>query len=212
VCANSWSPFVCSLSVGLFRAKGFLCFQQQRNLQYVFHLSGKQRVECAAEGDWQRPPVSQLVLIGQDHQQLQQLHDLLLGCSWGRCSCCCWQATTTAAAPGALAADSSSFKQEQVVGRMNAAAAAVAEQLHQHHRFEVLPEDKMKPDQTSGLQQQQQQQQQQLGGLWAGSLGLVQFSAVGSPLHGVVADEVGQWVLGNIMPGHLHCCGYFGLQ
>jgi hypothetical protein len=51
--------------------------------------------------------------------------------------------------------------------------------VQQHHRFGLVP----------AQQQQQQQQEGVTVGTHAASE-LVQFTAVGSPLHGVVADEV----------------------
>lgn len=84
-------------SVGLFRVKGFAWFQQQRTDQYVFHLSGKQRVECGTEGGWQGPPGVQLVLIGQQQDLLQQLHNGLQGCVYSKCPCRCYDTQTAAA-------------------------------------------------------------------------------------------------------------------
>jgi hypothetical protein len=56
----------------------------------------------------------------------------------------------------------------------NAAAAQFAQLVQQHHRFELV----------------QQQQQQPSKHDSSRAAGLVQFTALGSPLHGVVADEV----------------------
>jgi len=90
----------------LFRAKGFLWFQQQREQRYIFHLSGKQRAECGAEGPWQRPPTVQLVLIGQHQQQLHDLQQGLQRCVSGACNCLpAWMAETApVAAPAAASA------------------------------------------------------------------------------------------------------------
>lgn len=72
---------------GLFRAKGFLWFDQQHAWRYIFHYSGKQRVECRREGVWEQPPANQLVMIGQHYAELQHLQQELLRCTAGKCKC-----------------------------------------------------------------------------------------------------------------------------
>jgi hypothetical protein len=164
-------------------------FVQQRSQRYVFHLSGKQRAACGAEGPWQGPPGVGLVLIGQQAQQLQQG---LAGCVAGACSCSRLGASIAVQQEEHAAAGQHHHHQQQqtpahssegsvhaeqqnksVFVSSNAAAAHFAQLVQQHYRFELV--------------HQQQQQSAHDGSCAAG---LVQFTALGSPLHGVVADEV----------------------
>lgn len=179
----------------LFRAKGFVWFEQQRGLHYIFHVSGKQRAECGATGKWQGPPGVQLVLIGQDQSVLSQLKQQLQDCTAAACTC----ARSNRQAPGrqaeAAAVDQDSTQQAPLLKPHcdlqspagNIAAARSAQLVQAHHRFELW-----------GQQQQQQQQQPpdvQEQTAWQseqqqGAAGLVEFSALGSALHGVNAEEV----------------------
>jgi hypothetical protein len=177
----------------LFRAKGFVWFNQQRSQRYVFHFSGKQRAECGAEGPWQGPPGVQLVLIGQQEQQLQQLQQGLAGCVAGACVCSTSGADSVTAAQQQAVNELQQQQQQQPLAQSsatdqaehqapgcessNAAAAHFTQLVQQHHRFELV-------------QQEQQQQQLDLQCNSSHAAGLVQFTALASPLHGVVADEV----------------------
>lgn len=176
---------------GLFRAKGFLWFQQLRDQQYVFHLSGKQRVECGSKGRWEEPPAVQLVLIGQQQESLLQLKAGLQECIAQCCACssseglhlhpatdCTAQAGTGAAAGGAA-------KQPQTEHR-NRAAAQLVKLISQHQWLEVCH-----PSLRNQLQKQESDKQgQQLAQPNSSGDGLVEFTAKASVLHGVLAEEV----------------------
>lgn len=175
----------CSLPfcTGLFRAKGFVWFVQQRSQRYIFHLSGKQRVECGAEGPWLGPAGVQLVLIGQQTEQLQQLQQGLAACSAGSCACSSTSkqvpvGNADCSAPAGPQQEGGFYQQQppKTAGAdiiCGTAVAVFAELVQQHPRFELL--------------EQQQQDDLRSG---SAAAGLVQFTAIGSALHGVVADEV----------------------
>lgn len=59
----------------LLRSKGVLWFRERRTLRFTFHLSGRRRVEIAAEGPWEGPPVSHLVIIASDASAVARLRD-----------------------------------------------------------------------------------------------------------------------------------------
>ncbi|KAF8063826.1 yciC [Scenedesmus sp. PABB004] len=160
---------------GLFRAKGLVWFAAQRSLRYVFHFSGKQRAECGAEGTWQGPPGTQLVLIGQQPEQLQALQRGLGGCVAGGCSC---GTARHASAP---------------------AAERLADFVRQHHRLELAATAQAAAAAAAAATQQQPEPGE--------APGLVEFSAIGSPLHGVVAAEVNGGLLRrwNATPGVFLC-------
>eukprot|EP00879_Flechtneria_rotunda_P032504 GHRR01035720.1.p1 GENE.GHRR01035720.1~~GHRR01035720.1.p1 ORF type:complete len:581 (+),score=283.94 GHRR01035720.1:1040-2782(+) len=195
-------------ATGLFRAKGFVWLQQQRSVRYVFQFSGKQRAECGAEGQWQAPPGVQLVLIGQQQEQLQQLKQGLHDCVSGSCLCCRGAAANRTSQqqkqPNASAQRSHDPMQQGGNTALNPAAARIAEIIQQHNRFELWQH-------SSDNGQQHQVQHQQPGKCAAyglsSSSGLIAFSAVGSALHGVVAEEVNAAVLRkiNATPG-IFCC------
>jgi hypothetical protein len=211
-------------ATGLFRAKGFVWFEQQPSLHYVFHVSGKQRAECGATGKWQGPPGVQLVLIGQDQEVLMQLKQQLQGCLATCCGCSMQQgqggmqqATEAAGcASGGACADQpqqaqpwlqpQQQQQQQASQHAQNNAAERFSQLAQgHHRFELWPHPsaaaiaaasthhQQPPVQDAQPQSHAQQQQQQHGSAAvaaAAMAGLVEFTAMGSALHGVIADEV----------------------
>lgn len=58
---------------GLYRAKGVVWLRERRYARYVFHLSGRQRVECVTEGPWASLPSTQLVLIGSHPEVVESL-------------------------------------------------------------------------------------------------------------------------------------------
>jgi hypothetical protein len=209
-------------ATGLFRAKGFVWFEQQRSLHYIFHVSGKQRAECGATGTWQCEPGVQVVLIGQDQPVLlqlkQQLQDCVAGC------CACMQSCSQQPA-GHQEAGKQTAGHAMTQAGSHAAAARFAQLVQDHHRFELwqqgsstgtqllqqpsinpaqqanssqgLPQQEAssgQQDQQHQHQQPQQQHQQQDAGEGT-TQGLVQFTAIGSALHGVIADEVGYVVI-----------------
>ncbi|KAG2500026.1 hypothetical protein HYH03_002307 [Edaphochlamys debaryana] len=57
----------------LIRSKGVLWFGDRRDRRFTFHLSGRRRVECSAEGPWDGPPGSTLVFIGSDPAAMRSL-------------------------------------------------------------------------------------------------------------------------------------------
>ena len=135
---------------GLFRAKGFVWFDQLRQLQYVFHVSGKQRAECGATGGWQGPPGVQLVLIGQDQGVLMKLREGLQQCTAGVCGC----------GPVAAACQGGAYlqqQQQQQQQREERSSSAVSVPL--------AGEAGGGQDCDNQAQQQQQQQQQQREGI-----------------------------------------------
>lgn len=220
-------------AVGLFRAKGFVWFQQQRSLHYVFHVSGKQRAECGATGTWQGAPGVQIVLIGQDQPVLLQLKQQLQECVAACCACM----QSCSQQPAGHQAGKQTSGGSMALPGSNAAAARFAQLVQDHHRFELWQQgsstDAKAPQQpvvnplqqangSQGLKQQeassgqpanfqedqqhqqqqpQQQYQQQDAGGGTGQ-GLVRFTAIGSALHGVIADEVGHMLsCGGCNPG-----------
>ncbi|KAL6763182.1 CobW/HypB/UreG, nucleotide-binding domain-containing protein [Haematococcus lacustris] len=66
------------LSPGVLRVKGSCWFAERRQHRYMFHLSGRQRVECLQAGRWEGPACLQLQLIGTDPQALQRLSHQLV--------------------------------------------------------------------------------------------------------------------------------------
>jgi hypothetical protein len=247
-------------ATGLFRAKGFVWFEQQRSLHYIFHVSGKQRAECGATGKRQGPPGVQLVLIGQDQEVLMQLKQRLQGCLVTCCGCSAHQeqegmqqATAAAGCDGGTCADQPQQQlqllqqQQQRVAQHdhNVAAERFSQLVQDHHRFELwqqpgaaavaaastqhqqrLVQDAQPQSHGQQQQEQQQEQQQQLllqqqGGTAAAAAaaavmpGLVEFTAMGSALHGVVADEVSRSAdCSNCSPSlllFLCCCCCYSL-
>jgi hypothetical protein len=186
----------------LFRAKGFVWFEQQRSLHYIFHVSGKQRAECGATGKWQGPAGVQLVLIGQDQTVLSQLKQQLQDCTAAACPCARTGMQASGQQAEATAAQPAPELQKQCEPQSrasNTAAARFTQLLQDHHRFELWGQQQ----QAQQQQQQQQQpdvpeqtarqpvQQQGVGAAAAAVAGaLVEFSALGSALHGVNAEEV----------------------
>jgi hypothetical protein len=210
-------------SVGLFRAKGFVWFQQQRSLHYIFHVSGKQRAECGATGTWQGAPGVQVVLIGQDQPVLLQLKQQLQECVAGCCACI----QLSSQQPTGHQAGMQTAGDAMTPAGSHAAAVRFAQLVQDHHRFQLWQQgsgtdaEVPKPhvsnlhqqvNGSQGLKQQaassgqqasvQQDQQQQQGQPQQQDLengtaqGLVQFTAIGSALHGVIADEVGHVFVG----------------
>lgn len=202
----------------LFRAKGFVWFEQQRHLQYVFHVSGKQRAECGATGPWQGPPGVQLVLIGQDQQQLVGLREQLQDCLAACCSCSTYRKAMHGSAPEGQAVQkpkTDALQDAQVLQQQrqqqqesnhgddvplgvqqperSAAAVAFAQAVQQHHRFELWQQPQL-PGQAQQQHRQQQGSEVLQGCDDAGEAlsSLVQFTAMGSALHGVIAEEVRQ--------------------
>lgn len=133
----------------------------------MFHLSGKSRAECGAEGLWQGPPGVQLVLIGLQQQELQQLKQQLQQCLAASCSC------------------ASSMQKQQLQSRAHAAAVRFSKLVVQHHRFQLVPQPQ---ERIPSLEHQHQQPHSVANGGPVAEL--VQFTAIGSILHGVVAAEV----------------------
>ncbi|KAJ9526234.1 hypothetical protein QJQ45_009703 [Haematococcus lacustris] len=66
------------LSPGVLRVKGSCWFAERRQHRYMFHLSGRQRVECLQAGRWEGPACLQLQLIGTDPQALQRMSHQLV--------------------------------------------------------------------------------------------------------------------------------------
>eukprot|EP00878_Enallax_costatus_P029299 GHUV01031750.1.p1 GENE.GHUV01031750.1~~GHUV01031750.1.p1 ORF type:complete len:385 (+),score=108.45 GHUV01031750.1:933-2087(+) len=191
LCMACFQTFVADELVpaqGLFRAKGFAWFQQQRSQQYVFHFSGKQRVECGTEGCWQGPPGIQIVLIGQQKDLLQQLKEGLHGCLVSECPCRCHNGQLPAAQqPDLIHGDNA---------REGNAASQLVQLISQHPWFEVV-----------GSQEQLECSQQQLTKRGSTESGVVQYTAKSSVLHGVLAEEVNARVLSkmNTVPGIFIC-------
>lgn len=165
-------------------------FRQQRHQRYVFHLSGKQRAECGCEGPWPGPPGVQLVMIGQHRDTLQQLERRLLECVVDRCECCGARNRCNLEEHSAVAAETvSAVNTRTSEGPWVSATQAtyrLTQLINQHHRFEVATEQspgpaphQAKPDNTNAVAVRQ-----------GPGLGLVRFSAIGSPLHGVVPEQV----------------------
>ena len=219
----------------MFRAKGLVWFHQQPQGRYIFHLSGKQRVECRQEGDWEveggRPGV-QLVLIGTNKMELQQLQQKLMGC---RASCCCYCYSNTSsgssnsgsqtqhadAAPGdangiegqtAVAAAGGGGGECGSGGELSAAAPVAKvdfQRLQQvvgdHPWFLLWPPGaggSADVDAKRNISNNNTNSSSSSGGGGSdesGGLGLLQFSAVGSAVHGIDATEVreGQGALGQ---------------
>jgi hypothetical protein len=153
--------------------------------RFVFHLSGRQRVQCCSEGGWGGAPGCQLVLIGQDLQLLQHL-----AAAFKELHQCQGQAEPGAG--GGAAAAGIGVQPPQ---------AGLEQLVRQHGRLEVLAAGGSSGAASStaaesagaagagGLAA--------AGGASAGSTSAgsnadaaVEFSVLGSPLHGVIAEEV----------------------
>lgn len=190
----------------LFRAKGFVWFEQQRGLHYIFHVSGKQRAECGATGKWQGPPGVQLVLIGQDQTVLLQLKQQLQDCMAAACPCDRTDRQAAGRQAEAAAVHQNGAQPvpllqpqcnlQRPAGNSNIAAARFAQLVQGHHRFELWGQQQQQQQQPPDVQEQtavQPEQQEGAGAAAAaaaGAAGLVEFSALGSALHGVNAEEV----------------------
>jgi hypothetical protein len=134
---------------------------QRRAGRYAFHFSGRQRAECLAQGPWEGPPGTRLALIGRERAELLALRDALLA-GCRRGACGC--AGAGAASGGGGAAE-----------EFSRAAAA-------HGRFRVLsPAGGGGSGGGNGVGADED----------AGAGAVVEFSAEGVPLQGVVADAVG---------------------
>ncbi len=156
--------------------------------RFVFHLSGRQRVQCCSEGPWEAPPGCQLVLIGQDPQLLQRLAGAFR-------ELCQAQAPAAAAAAAAEAAAAAAAAAEGSVAGAEALHAELARLVGQHERLEVLGS-------AAGAAAADGPAAAGKAGS-SGAQGPVEFSAIGSPLHGVIAEEVNAQVRSRGGPGLL---------
>lgn len=58
---------------GLLRAKGVLWLNENRRIRLIFHWSGKKRSEATFGGQWECPPITSLVFIGLNNDELDLL-------------------------------------------------------------------------------------------------------------------------------------------
>ncbi|BBM99520.1 hypothetical protein MPTK1_1g21820 [Marchantia polymorpha subsp. ruderalis] len=63
---------------GVLRAKGVVWFQESRSTRHIFHYSGKKRSEAIYGGSWESQPNIELVFIGRDRRELEELKRELL--------------------------------------------------------------------------------------------------------------------------------------
>ncbi|GBF97109.1 hypothetical protein Rsub_10120 [Raphidocelis subcapitata] len=128
-CFQVWVSEQLLATPGLFRAKGSVWLRERRALRYAFHLSGRQRAECAAQGCWDGPAGTRLALIGQCRGTLEGLRDgLLSGCTAGACGCA--EGGSSGSSGGSDGGSSGS-----------PAAAEFARLAAAHPRFRVLEPD-----------------------------------------------------------------------
>ncbi len=159
------------------RAKGTLWLQPARRRRYVFHLSGRRRCECRAEGLWDGPPATRLVLIGQRRGPLVALRDgLLAGCVAGRCGC---------VGPPAAAAGGRDIRGCEA-GDSYPAAAEFRRLVAEHPRFHLVGAEP-EAGATAAAAAEAARGGEASGG---GGAGLVEFSCNSMPLQGIVGDVV----------------------
>ncbi|KAL2653237.1 hypothetical protein R1flu_021365 [Riccia fluitans] len=63
---------------GLLRVKGLVWFEESRSTRHIFHFSGRKRSEALHGGPWESQPNIELVFIGRDRRELEELKGELL--------------------------------------------------------------------------------------------------------------------------------------